>query len=291
MKKSVILLLAAAVLCTIFTGCGKSEPDINDGIFSAFFGDELKAVVDEGVSLGCFDYEKEYVGREFTFSELCDTVTAKQAENAPEPQITYFRPTSAKGSVLMLGFGGLTDNENGPEYCSYLALAIREGRPVITFSIDSGYRSYAEINAAGMIRSGGSAGAGDHIADLGFINGEGEYISIYDSEECYTGWFEALFAYCEKDIFSENTAELARQADSTETEDIIALYVIGDNVYGIISTEEQDRLSGLMSSAEADGLRIVFADEIDSVISDYAASLGIGEDMLNAYAAEWLAAE
>lgn len=263
-----------------------------DAFFYDFLNGKIKARVGEGVSMGYYDFDEEHAGEELSFEELDNLMcySNEYIEGGMRPAVSYYLLNKGGENILFLKFEGVGIEGPTDTYsCSYFVLAKRDGVAEITYSVDTWSRSDEYFNLAGLITGGGSGGAGDYITDEGFIDKSGEFKEIFHGEQCYKGWIGGLFEYFEEGFFSMDTRNLAWMMDGAGSEDdSIALYVLGDTVYGVFYTDEDNEdAEALKASALKDGLVIAPGEHMAWIMEDYAKSLGLTDEEFNAGPMEW----
>lgn len=268
-----------------------SNISVYDEMFTAFLNDELKVKIKEGVSLGYDDWDCVHSGEELTYSEFVEAACEKEDMDPANPEISVSILERANGNVLLLDFEGMGIEGPTDIYShSYYVIAKRGNELLLTYNVNSWSRSDVTINASGIFQGGGSAGAGDHVFDMGYIDDDGEYQEIYFAEECFCGWIGMLFQYFENGFFSENTLELAGKMDEMEgpSEDVVCFYRINNSLYGEFDAEDSETVNALKEAAALEGLNIADYEEMQKVISEYAMSVGFLESDLSNGPMEWI---
>lgn len=221
-----------------------------------FLSGNLTAIIDDGVSLGYFDFEHENCGREITYGELLDYM-CNEPESGPHSPTVYYSVIQRDGEeILLIKFLGMDIYaEDDDSYVAFAVAAYDDGLH-ITHDVESWCRSVVHMYDNGIIESCGSGGAGDTLGNGGYLDAKGKYNEVYHYEMCGTGWIGSLFEYyCYPDnFFSEQTISLAQKLDSDSTNSTIALYTLGDIMYGCIKEGGSHTITELADSSKADGL-------------------------------------
>lgn len=259
---------------------------VEDEMFSAFLNDELTVTVGEDVAIGYNDYQISHVGEELTLSELEEAMLEDEIFEDITPSLSYTYVQKGEETVLVLKFENV-GIEPSDDY-SYFVIAKDGDDLKLTYNDNGWSRCDTSVNAAGVFMSSGSSAAGDHGSNVGFIGEDGTYQSIYEARYCYSGWFGSMFEYYSVDMFSEETIELAYAVNDSDYEEEIALYQLGDKVYGIFPGEDNADVTALQEAAAKDGLLVVSGNEITGIIQEYAESLGVSQEDLEAYDCDWV---
>ena len=255
------------------------------GEFEGFlFGDE-SAVVDEKVNLGYDDYNSENCGKSFTLDELNNYMIYSEYYTH-NPSIYAYLMKKDDGNVLLLKYDGMDIYCEDDDSFVIFALVMQKDGLHITYDVESWCRSVVEVNDEGIVYSSGSGGAGDHIADKGYLDEKGLYNEIFYVEECGSGWINGMFNYYLDSSFSTETKKHAFEVD-LEDNNIVALYTMDGQIYGTIEYGDTEAASALVESAEEDGVIWVDATEIDGLIEEYEEALGLS-DAMDAGEPEWV---
>lgn len=238
-----------------------SVPDVRD-----YLNGDIKAVVDEGVSLGYDDFEMQNCGKEYTFDELTEALCASEYSDPHTPKIYTFVLTRDGKDVLLIKYDGM--DIYCPDDDSFVVMAVcsKDDGYHITSDIQSWCRNQGYMYADGAIEADGSGGAGDHIFDGGYLDSDGKYNEVYYAEECYSGWIGGMFEYYKQGYFSNDTLNLAHQMDGEES--VITLYTIGGKMYGYIEEAKTQVEKDLIESSKKDGLEWLTLDEISAKIDE-----------------------
>lgn len=183
-------------------------------MYYAFLGmgdstDTIKAVVDEGVEVGYFDYEHENIGKEFSLDEIENELGLKRSvggdDNLDKPH-TYFSFIE-RGDKLFLVLNLKGVHIDGPDDDSETTFIIvrKDDGLHITHSFSEWSRNEASINTAGFIYSSGSAGAGEQISTGGILTDDGEYKEVYFDDQVYEMWMRAsddTVAKCYDEVYT-----------------------------------------------------------------------------------------
>lgn len=248
---------------------GSEFGDISEA-FDLFLKGEKDIYVGEGVHVGYNDYEGSYAGDSLSYEEIKSLVSQSVFEEAVNPKASFIK-VNIKGSDCILlrftdvGINGPTEDGSSTTF----VIALRDKELIATYSVDSYARGSADIYPSGLIVDGGSAGAGDHIYNLGCIDEQGNYNSIFKSEECYVGWIGSLFEWFEDGKFSDNTVNIAKQYDLLDTYDFaITLYSMGDDILGVFPSDSGEVFEELKAAAVKDGMIAVTDDELEDYLED-----------------------
>lgn len=232
-----------------------ASPDVRD-----FLNGNIKAVLDEGVQLGYDDFEKENCGKEFTFDEVTEFLCNSPYSNPHTPTILTYVLSIEDKDILLIKYDGMDIYSPDDDSFVVLAVCAKDDGYHITYEVESWCRSEVYIYPDGVISSDGSAGAGDHIYDMGYLNSDGKYNLVSYAEECYSGWIRSLFQYYKDGMFSNDTLTLAAQLDGEES--VITLYTIDGTVYGFIEEAKTQTEKDLIESSKKDGLEWISLDEM-----------------------------
>ena len=221
-----------------------------------FLSGNVAAVIDDDVSLGYYDFEHENCGRMVTYGELLDYMCNDPESGTHSPTVYYSVIQKDGEEILLIKLQGMDIYALDDDSFVVFVVALYDDGFHITHDVESWCRSEVHMYDNGIIESCGSGGAGDTMGDGGYIDAKGKYNEVYHYEICGTGWIGSLFEYyCyPENYFSEQTISLAQKLDSESSSSAIALYTVGDKMYGCIEEGGSHTINELADSSEADGL-------------------------------------
>lgn len=256
-------------------------------MFNSFLTGEGKVRIGNDIAVGYFDFSYSddtpkhgYENQELTLSEMKDIIVngSDIAVEGLDPDIYYSVLNINDNNIFLLKFENVGIEGYADDGTETTFVIARRGEELVaTYSFDSYGRGGASANKYGVIWSGGSAGAGDHMDDEYYIDENGDVNCLYRSETCGTGWINKQFEWFKKDYFSQQTIDIAALYDSSEIQDqggfcIVTLYEINGQIYGEFESEADfpGFTDLLVNAAAGDGLKLYTGKEVD----DYALSLG-----------------
>lgn len=243
--------------------------------YYAFIGmgsvSDLKAIVDDGVSLSYNDFDAEYTGKKFSVRELADTLEKMQPYEGSAAPVVYFNFMQVKDNLLLtLKFSGMDIYSQNDDSYTVLILNYTNNELHITDSYSSWARQEASLLTSGYLATSGSAGAGESIFDGSFINENGKIERMFIKDQCIGSWMMGI-GDTDADLYIE-----AYQDDAEDTNMYISEYVIGEEKvyltesYGEITKSDKAYLDALTDA----GLGFVTQDEVNEMIEKEAKKLG-----------------
>ncbi|GFI03269.1 hypothetical protein IMSAGC005_02101 [Lachnospiraceae bacterium] len=180
---------------------------------------------------------------------------------------------------LAIRFTGL--DIYSPEDMSNLIMIITcsNGTPEVVYSCESWARSYTEPHYHGCIPSSGSAGAGDHIFGLEYLDGSNNLHPVYYAQQLGGLWIRDL----EGEIYDTVFSSVDPDADVTHYQINGADYYVMHSYDTSIDSLCQEYIS----LCEQKGMRFVSEEEIDELITQYAKELGIEDAWLDEEELSW----
>lgn len=170
--------------------------------YEAFLGfidaGEVKAVVDEEVTVAYEDFEAEHVGEEYTYDELTDLMFSYKRErdnDVPAMEKVYSFIHVGDKTFLALQYRNMGIYSANDDSTSVLILAYKEGKLHITHGYSTWCRSETTLCKNGYLSNVGSAGAGDTVYDAAFLNEEGKPVEIYHGNRLIGTWILAHLGY------------------------------------------------------------------------------------------------
>lgn len=234
------------------------------------------------------------MGKKYTLDELTAIVTSDRFQ---EWQDGY------KGEVEFALFDSENDGKNelavrlngvgidGPEDSSATTFILKEtdGTLLLCDAFDTWSRSESVQYYYGFREGGGSAGAGDHLYEAYFIDGNGHKILIYSVETLTGQWMEYA---------SEDAARLYNNRYEGVWPEAaqIQIYTINGKEYYCYSTDTENRqkqeneeqmIAALITCFEEQGIRFSSAQEIEGLIDERERELEIEEEWLCRKELDW----
>ena len=247
--------------------------------FDPFLSGEVTAVI--------ADYDetmltKDDLYKEVTFDEFTELITYNEYGESATPAI-YFSICEWDGEdILLLKYQGMNIDGADDESYTIVAVSMVDDEYNIAFVDSAWSRCFMIVAEDGAVYIAGSAGAGDHLSEIGYLGEHGQYEYIGRMEDCTQGWIGSMFEYLPYGDFSENTISLAKEIDNIDCGDDyieIALWYIDDELYGVkLSDGYDDELREFMESAEQDGLTWMEVEDINKMIDDSLIAAGCNPD-------------
>lgn len=182
--------------------------------YEAFLGfidaGEVKAVVDEGVTVAYEDFEAAHVGEEYTYDELTDLMFSYKRErdkDVPAMENLYSFIHVGDETFLALQYRNMGIYSAEDDSTSVLILAYKDSALHITYGYSTWCRSETSLCKNGYMSTVGSAGAGDTVYEAVFINEEGKPVEICHGNRLIGTWilshlgFSSYFDTYEADEF------------------------------------------------------------------------------------------
>lgn len=277
-----------------------------------YIREDQYSYIDDTVSSGAM----LEAGASYTLDEICNKINrtdnSGMAVNEME-QLSYaYIDCGADGEIeLALRFGGLVNmfDDNGSEV--YIIKNI-SGRLEMYYGLDEMYRSWEELsNEYGVIVSGGSGGARYSSETVGFLDALGTYTQLYEKEIEYWGYGEDVFfdEYYEPELYHAVaghdleylfavTGYLFEPYDNNQDygeyrsgiKYSFELYDRGDTLDTLVediapSVYEDSVYQEILDAA---GVPFYSAAEIDDMIADRAAQIGLTEEIMSGKPVEWI---
>ncbi|MCQ2080553.1 MAG: hypothetical protein MJZ11_02770 [Lachnospiraceae bacterium] len=237
-----------------------------------YLNSDIKAIVDEGVSLGYYDFDNKFFGKKMTFDELTDALCNDEDARPVTPTIYTYVIENRENPVLLIKYEGMDIDGPGDDSITVVSVANVGGEYHIAGTLSAWSRSRSDLMASGLIVSDGSAGAGDHIFEEMYFANDGSIQHVYFAEECYSGWIGGLFQFYNNGFFSQKTIDAAYALDNDDA--VVTLYKIGDKSYGY--TENQGGLvDALINASNSDGLEWLDENALKKIIDERKSELGL----------------
>lgn len=158
-----------------------------------------------------------------------------------------------------------------PEDGSDLTLIItgKNGRLEIIYAYETWPRSYAKADYYGCITGGGSAGAGDHVFYMEYVDENGDMHTAYTGE-WLSGWWLSYI--------SEDAYQKAFPAEEPELE--ISIYEMDGNTYYAVADVRHLSLAEetFIAACEEEGMEFISMEIMETMINERKKELGIKEE-------------
>lgn len=174
----------------------------------------------------------------------------------------------------------------------------KDGKLQLMHQVYSAYRTYGSLsNAYGLIVSGGSASAMEHTFDEAYIDANGDYQFAYTENECYSLWdLDTRFTdyLSEEDEeaseFTYHTSYSFREFDMEDYEayykDLIYCAEIPES-YEFDDLDAEKNLLFYQDLFESAGVKLYSLEEINKLIADKEAEIGLTQAIKDGPAIEW----
>lgn len=321
MKKRVCLFMATLTLAAFVYGCGRQSSVSMEPLPSKIVIEEKKQVEQEviveedktdvvvaeaeeeneeldafeeflkGNSTTTIDIEMDtpdmssVIGKTVTleeFSNMASTDYNGEIKNTTK-SVAYITRNDVR--YMLLKYAGLDIySPDDGSYTVYVLVEKADGLHV-THSESEWARRGFEINAKGMISSGGSNGAGDYGSEIKYLDENGKAQNLVISETCYPGWIGSLTEYFKMGMFSDYTIQLAEAIDM-EGENIMAegfnnitFFDIRNNIYALLDgPADNEYVAAYIEATRNEGVLWYSEEEIGQMIDDLTNSLGLNTE-------------
>lgn len=259
--------------------------------YKAFLGfidaGEVKAVVDEEVTVAYEDFEAEHVGEEYTYDELTDLMFSYKRgrdKNVPPMENLYSYIHVGDKTFLALQYRNMGIYSVDDDSTSVLILAYKDEMLHITYGYSTWCRSETTLCKNGYMSTVGSAGAGDTVYDAAFINEEGKPVEIYHGNRVIGTWIFAHLGF--NSYFDNNGYDVENFPDVIVNacylgEEQVCTYELYEGV------QMSDRESEFIKAYEDDGIVWVTEEELTERVNKQIELLGAPADIADGEEISW----
>lgn len=252
-------------------------------LYTAFIKNEVSVTVEEDFPQSDYITYNLEPGKTYTFAELGSYVntsyfdpeysTKTSYDNA---QYAYLESSDNHTRILLVKFSGLEIYAPDDDSFAVYMIAENQGKLYLTNSYECWARSYTKACKNGLLVSGGSGGAGDHLTAVSAIFANGKNADIY-ATEIMSGWWAS---YINEAIYNEVFAG---------NEDIllsVMFHTIGDktlHTYDLSEcTEEQIALCETYINRCRDeaGINWITEEEVQEVVRERCNALNIDYEII-----------
>lgn len=240
-------------------------------------------------------------GQEYTLKQLADLIRPdgiyqqennRQEELGKETEFALLDSGDDGTKELAVRLNHVGIDGIGQDDTSSTTLIMKEtgGKLFLWDSFDNWSRSETTQYYYGFRDGAGSAGAGDHVYDQWFINGEGSKQHIYNDESLFDFWI----SFVNDQAIQEYNAIYDGEYPEGITMDI---FTVGDQKYYSYGSYEPEKapdegeqgkmLKTLISCFNDQGIQFSSLDEIHEKIKDRKQELGIKESWCVKKELEW----
>ncbi len=182
---------------------------------------------------------------------------------------------------LALKFEGLDIYSADDDSYSIVVISCKDGALELVYACDSWARSYTDINYYGCIFSEGSGGAGDHLAEMGYINADGVVQTVYTVEILDGQWVS--------NISNEVYSEVFGDSSSSEPDMQVGIYEFNGATYYLsaLGNHATQKCKDYIERLQAEGKNFTEEQEIDDLLRQYVAELGLKDEWLQRGDLDW----
>lgn len=206
----------------------------------------VKAIIDEGVSLGYYN-EEGYAGNEYTFDELSEEMLHGRnlaGDELVDP-VPYYSFLEIDGETLLaLKYQGMSIYSANDDSFSVLILKYQNEELHVTYSYSEWARQSTDLLVNGVLFTAGSAGAGENIYDGGFIDANGQYHRVYMNDWVTDMWI-MMSGKIDNDLYFETYLDNEDESDNSGNSNLAL------NVYYFGEVDEEDPDTDMIIVPEA----------------------------------------
>lgn len=252
-------------------------------LYAGFIKNEVKAIVGDAYPQDEYKFYNLEGGESYTFAELGQYVNESYFD--PEystktsydyAQYTYVKCADSDSRKLLIKFSGLGIYSPDDDSFAVYVVTEKNGQLYLTDMYECWARSYTEAYKNGLLASGGSGGAGDHLTGVSAILSDGKQADVYNTE-ILDGWWTS---YVSGEIYNEVFR------DSPDTALSVMVHTIGDNKLYTYDMSEctADQISLVETYVnrcrDEAGINWVTDAEVEAAIKERCAQLGISYDAM-----------
>lgn len=234
---------------------------------------EIKAVVDEGVEIGYFDYEHENVGKELSLSDIGNILGGVRSVGGESNQFNAAFSFVNRDDVCMLvvKFKGVGIDGAGDDSETTFIVVQKEDGLHITYSFSKWSRNNSYISSSGYIWSSGSAGAGEQITTGGILDKNGNYIEVFFDDWLIGDWLKASndekMSACYSAAFGNETQ------DNNVGVDIVTVDGKQYYMHSSIADEYTQEDNEFVNALEEEGIEWTTAEQLRTIVNERAEEL------------------
>ena len=180
-------------------------------LYTRFIKNEVPVTVEESFPQNDYKIYNLEPGKSYTFTELGEYVnesyfnpeysTKTSYDNA---QYAYLESSDNHTRILLVKFSGLGIYTPDDDSFAVYVIAENNGRLCLTSSYECWARSYTKACKNGLLVSGGSSGAGDHIEVVSVVLTNGKDENIYATEILSGLWANCINEQIYNEVFENN---------------------------------------------------------------------------------------
>lgn len=180
-------------------------------LYTGFIKDAVSVTVDKDFLQ--YDYKVFNLepGKSYTFTELGEYVNASYFDpeysiktSYDNAQYAYLESSDNRTRILLVKFSGLGIYTQNDDSFAVYVIAENEGKLYLTSFYECWARSYTKACKNGLLVSGGSAGAGDHIVVESVVLTNGKVVDIYATEILSGSWARCIDETIYNEVFAGN---------------------------------------------------------------------------------------
>lgn len=180
-------------------------------LYTAFIKNEVSATVNKDFPQNDYKIYNLELGKSYTFTELGEYVNASYFDSEysiktsyDNAQYAYLESSDNRTRILLVKFSGLGIYTQNDDSFAVYVIAENEGKLYLTSFYECWARSYTKACKNGLLVSGGSAGAGDHIGVESVVLTNGKVVDIYATEILSGSWARCIDETIYNEVFAGN---------------------------------------------------------------------------------------
>lgn len=195
----------------------QETPDSTQGnettqdLYTRFIKNEVPVIVEENFPQNDYKIYNLEPGKSYTFAELGEYVNESYFNpeystktSYDEVQYTYLKSSDSNARNLLVKFSGLGIYSSDDDSFAVYVIAENDGQLYLTNSYECWARSYTKACKNGLLVSGGSSGAGDHMVVVSAVLTNGKVVDIYATEILSGLWANCINEQIYNEVFADN---------------------------------------------------------------------------------------
>jgi len=253
-------------------------------LYTAFLKNEISATTDKDFPQNDYKIYNLELGKSYTFTELGAYVNASYFDpeysiktSYDNAQYAYLESADNHTRILLVKFSGLGIYAPDDDSFAVYVIAENEGKLSLTNFYECWARSYTKACKNGLLVSGGSAGAGDHIGVESVVLTNGKVVDIYATEILSGSWARSIDETIYNEVFAGNEDILLS----------VMIHTIGDKILHTYDLSEctDDRISVcetyINRCRDEAGINWVTEKEVEKAIQERCGALNIDDKIID----------
>lgn len=252
-------------------------------LYAAFLKNEVSATADKDFPQNDYKIYNLELGKSYTFTELGEYVNASYFDpeysiktSYDNAQYAYLESADNHTRILLVKFSGLGIYAPDDDSFAVYVIAENEGKLSLTSFYECWARSYTKACKNGLLVSGGSAGAGDHIEVESVVLTNGKVVDIYATEILSGSWARSIDETIYNEVFAGNEDILFSVMIHTIGDKILHTYDLSECTDNQISVCE----TYVNRCRDEAGINWVTENDVQKAIQERCGALNIDDKII-----------